>query len=222
MTVLVIVAHPDDEVLGAGGTIARHVARGEEVHTLFLTDGVGARGGTEAAATHRCAAARQAAAILGAKPPRFTGFQDNRLDGVDLLDVVQAVENMVAAVRPETIYTHHAGDLNIDHAVCHRAVLTACRPLPGSVVRRIYAMEVVSSTEWALPGAADCFFPNRFVDVSTTLQTKQRALGAYAEEMRSFPHPRSHQAVEALAHWRGAMAGVVAAEAFATVREIET
>ena len=121
---------------------------------------------------------------------------------------------MIETIRPRIVYTHHAGDLNIDHAICHRAVLTACRPMTGSTVRRIYAMEVPSSTEWASPNPSNAFVPSRFVDISSVLQTKRAALDAYAEEMRPFPHPRSFEAIEALAKWRGASAGLAAAVGF--------
>jgi LmbE family N-acetylglucosaminyl deacetylase len=219
--VLVIVAHPDDEVLGAGGTIARHAANGDEVHVAFLTDGVSARGHEAEKAQRRDAAAREVASILGTLPPRFLAFPDNRLDGVQLLDIVQAIERIVTETSPLVVYTHHAGDLNIDHRICQRAVLTACRPLPNSTVRRIYAMEVASSTEWMPPQETTAFVPTRFVDISLTWEKKSRALKAYAEEMRPFPHPRSHQSIEALARWRGASAGLHAAEAFVTIRDIE-
>jgi len=219
--ILVVVAHPDDEVLGAGGTLARHAAAGDQVYIAFLADGVGARGNDKAAAEHRATAARRAATILGAGKPHFLGFGDNRLDSVDLLDIIQAVERVVADSKPAIVYTHHAGDLNIDHGICHRAVLTACRPMPGSPVRAIYAMEVPSSTEWAAPSAGDAFLPSRFVDISAVQDIKRRALEAYAEEMRPFPHPRSFEAVEALAKWRGASAGLSAAEAFMVLRDIE-
>ena len=220
-TILAIVAHPDDEALGAGGTLARHAAKGDAVHILFLADGVGARGNDKAAAERRVKAARLAASALGARGPEFLGLPDNRLDRLDLLDIVQPIENVIRKIAPQTIYTHHAGDLNVDHEHCHRAVLTACRPLPGSPVRRIYAMEVASSTEWSSPNLGNAFMPTHFVDISDTLQAKRRALEAYGEEMRPFPHARSYEAVDALAAWRGASAGLRAAEAFMVVREIE-
>jgi LmbE family N-acetylglucosaminyl deacetylase len=219
--VLVVVAHPDDEVLGAGGTLARHARAGSKVHILFLADGVGARGADKAAAERRIAAARKAAACLGAQEPVFLGLPDNRLDSLDLLDVTQAIEGIIAKTDPAVVYTHHAGDLNIDHAICHRAVLTACRPLPGSNVRAIYAMEVASSTEWAAPSAVNAFQPSRFVDISAVQDLKRRALQAYVEEMRPYPHPRSFEAIEALVKWRGATAGLQAAEAFMVLREVE-
>jgi N-acetylneuraminate synthase len=212
--VLIVTAHPDDEVLGAGGTLARHAANGDKVHIVFLADGVRARGEDKAAVERRAQAARSAASRLGAKEPQFLGFPDNRLDRIDLLDITQAVERAIRAIGPSTVYTHHAGDLNIDHAICHRVVLTACRPLPGSEVRRIYAMEVPSSTEWASPAPHNAFVPTRFVDIAAVQEIKRRALEAYSEEMRPFPHPRSFEAIAALAKWRGATAGLAAAEAF--------
>jgi LmbE family N-acetylglucosaminyl deacetylase len=221
MSVLIAVAHPDDEVLGAGGTIARLARAGEAVHIVFLADGVGARGEDLAGAARRAEAARRAAQILGAAPPRFLTLPDNRLDSLSLLDVIKPLEAVLAEIRPDAVYTHHAGDLNIDHEICHRAVLTACRPMPGSFVRRIYAMEVASSTEWNTASSANAFLPTRFVDIAATLKAKRDALVAYAEEMRPFPHARSLEALEALARWRGASAGLEAAEAFAVVREVE-
>jgi LmbE family N-acetylglucosaminyl deacetylase len=217
--VLALVAHPDDEVLGVGGTLARHAAQGQNVYIAFLADGVGARSGDKAAAERRAAASRQAAKILGAHPPRFLGFEDQRLDAVELLDIVRKVEALIEEIQPVIVYTHHHGDLNLDHVICQRAVMTACRPLPGSPVRRIYAMEVASSTEWA-PG--EVFNPTRFVDVSSMMDIKRRALEAYAEEMRPFPHARSFDALDALARWRGSSVGLTAAEAFAVLREIES
>ena len=166
----------------------RHAQCGDEVHIAFLTDGVGARNDDRAAAARRAAAAKQAARVLGALEPHFLDFPDNRLDTVALLDIIRAVETVVRSTAPHTIYTHHAGDLNIDHVICHRAVMTACRPLSGTSVRRIFAMEVASSTEWA-PQGAGVFVPTRFVDIAATRAVKQRALASYEEEMRPFPHP---------------------------------
>jgi N-acetylglucosamine malate deacetylase 1 len=220
MSVLAIVAHADDEVLGAGGTLARLAHGGETVHILILADGVGARG-TTAGAEQRAAAARRAATCLGAHDPILLGLPDNRLDNLDLLDITQQIERVIDRMQPHDIYTHHAGDLNIDHAICHRAVLTACRPIPGRSIRRIFAMEVVSSTEWGAPSAQTAFLPSRFVDIAGFMKQKRAALEAYAEEMRPFPHARSYEAVEALAHWRGASAGMHAAEAFMVVRDLE-
>lgn len=220
-TVLVVVAHGDDEALGCGGTIAAHAARGDAVHLLVVADGVTSR----AADTDRAgreADTRAAAERLGiAARPEFLGFPDNRLDSVALLDVVQAVEAVVERVRPVVVYTHHGGDLNIDHAVVHRAVMTACRPLPGAPVRAIYGFEVPSSTEWSDPDLARPFVPQRFVGIGDHLQTKLEALACYGSEMRPFPHARSTEAVEALARLRGSQVGMPAAEAFTVLREVD-
>ena len=219
MTVLVIAAHPDDEALGCGGVLARHSGQGEEVHVLFLADGVTSRDEAgEAEAGARAAAAFEAAKALGAKPPRFAGMPDNKLDTVPLLDVIKAVEEALAETAPDVVYTHHGGDLNVDHRIAHQAVLTACRPQPRSPVRAIYAFEVPSSTEWN--DQPEVFIPNRFVDISATLDAKMKALACYAGEMRPFPHPRSVEAIEALARWRGASAGLEAAEAFHVIRRV--
>jgi len=223
MKVLVVAAHPDDEVLGCGATMARHAAAGDEVHVVILAQGITSRGkpGAKRALSRLGQAASKAAAVLGARPPVLEAFPDNRMDSVPLLDVVKVIEGHLARVAPRVIYTHHPCDLNVDHGVVHCALLTACRPLPGSQVERILCFEVPSSTEWRSPLATEAFAPNWFVDVSRTLHLKLKALEAYASEMRPFPHPRSLAAVEHLARWRGASAGFKAAEAFALARAVQ-
>ncbi len=222
--ILVVAAHPDDECLGPGGTIARHADDEDAVNVLILAEGATARDGKRDPAARSDelsdlrAAAAAAAEILGSEIPRFAGLPDNRLDGVDLLDVIKQVEAAVADVRPRIVYTHHAGDLNVDHKITHQAVITACRPLPGSPVKAIYAFETPSSTEWAF--AQNVFRPTRFVDISTQLSRKCSALACYRSEMRDFPHARSLEAVQALACLRGAAVGLEAAEAFEVIREI--
>jgi LmbE family N-acetylglucosaminyl deacetylase len=219
-TVVAIVAHPDDEVLGAGGTLARHAEEGDAVHAIFLTDGVGARGSDRVAAEARAKAARSAADILGIGNLEFLKFPDQRLDEIPLLDVVQKIEALLQKMRPSTIYTNHFGDLNADHQICHKAVMTACRPIPGSPVKKIYLFEVASSTEWQTI-TAGAFAPAKFVNIETTAEKKRKALQAYAEEMRAFPHARSLEALDALARWRGASVGFKAAEAFMVVRDLK-
>jgi LmbE family N-acetylglucosaminyl deacetylase len=224
-TVLVVAAHPDDEVLGCGGTIARHVAEGDRVHTVFFTDGIGARH-SEAGAQReseqvlRSESATAAAAILGTERPTYLGFPDNRLDSVDLLDLVQALETVSRPIRPTIIYTHWLGDLNIDHRCVYQSVITAFRPTEAETVRQIRSFEVVSSTEWGDRSVTAPFSPTSYVDVSSFLSTKLQAIEAYGQEMRPFPHPRSPTAIEALARWRGAESGLSAAEAFVHIREI--
>jgi LmbE family N-acetylglucosaminyl deacetylase len=216
--VLAVVAHPDDEVLGCGGTLALHARRGDDVQVLTLTDGVSSRGSQPDAARRRRAAAARAAETLGVKRMTHRDFPDNALDSIPLLDLVQAVESITQAFRPHVVYTHHAGDLNVDHARTHWAVLTACRPTAGDPLELLAACEVLSSTEWAGASPAAAFSPRLYVDISTVEAQKLDALGCYREEMRDYPHPRSGEAVRALAAYRGATAGYLAAEAYDVVR----
>lgn len=218
--ILVVAAHPDDEALGCGGTIARHAREGAAVHVVFMTDGVGARG-SSAGDRERQAAANAALKLLGAQPPVFLDFPDNQLDTVPFLAVVKKVEEAVSRTNPSIIYTHHSGDLNIDHQITQRAVMTACRPMPGSGVREIYGFEVLSSTEWAAPAQDGPFLPVRFVGIYAFLDQKLEALRCYAHEMREFPHSRSYETVKALAVLRGSNNGLRAAEAFTVLRIVE-
>ena len=125
----------------------------------------------------------------------------------------------MGTVRPDIVYTHHGGDLNVDHRIAHQAVLTAGRPLPGSAVRAIYAFESCSSTEWSSPAMGPPFVPQRFVAIDAWFERKLAALTCYAEELRPFPHARSLEAVAALARLRGAAAGLGLAEGFMVIRE---
>jgi len=219
--ILVVAAHPDDEILGCGATLARHAAAGDRVHVFILATGLTARGAVGKGALEALqAAARRAAQAVGAEAPDFAGFPDNRLDGMELLDIVKTIEAKVEALQPEIIYTHHGGDLNIDHRIACEAVATACRPLPGASMRAIYAFETLSSTEWAVASTHTAFRPNHFVDVNGHMAAKLAALEAYSSEMRPWPHARSVEAVQALAAFRGANVGCAAAEAFSVIREL--
>ncbi len=226
--VLVVAAHPDDEVLGCGATMAKHARRGDRVHVLILSEGITSRGGApDRSAFGRdlaelAAAARRANDVLGVHALELAQLPDNRMDAVDLLDIVRPVEERVLRIRPQIVYTHFGGDLNIDHVLTHRAVLTACRPLPGGGVDTMLFFEVPSSTDWYVGGQGGGFVPTWFEDVSETLDAKKRALEAYGGEMRPWPHARSLDAVEHLARWRGATVGLGAAEAFVLGRAVRT
>lgn len=216
--VLVVAAHADDEALGCGGTIARHVEAGDRVDVVFVADGVSSRPGSgDDDLARRLQATERAQQILGITKSRFLGLPDNRLDSVPLLDIVQSLEAVIAELKPSIVYTHHVGDLNVDHRVTHQAVMTACRPLPSATVREILAFEVLSSTDWGSSGG-DPFIPNYFVDVSSMMSLKLRALEAYSMEMREPPHSRSIVHVAGLAQHRGHCVGVDAAEAFMVIR----
>lgn len=216
----VICAHPDDEVLGCGGTMARLADSGHDVHVLVLGEGATSRDPLRQEENKSDeinmlrGAALAAAKILGVQGIVFGGFPDNRMDRVDLLDIVKDVERFLAEKQINTVLTHHGGDLNIDHQIVHRAVITACRPLPGTLIHTLLCFEVPSSTEWSVSSIARPFHPNWYEDVEHTLERKLQALRCYEAEMRAWPHPRSYRGIEALAHWRGASAGKHAAEAF--------
>ena len=220
--VLILAAHPDDEVLGCGGTIARLADQGAEVTIAILGEGITSRLATrEKARASELKALEQtskdAARFLGAADVRFFGLPDNRFDSVPLLDIVKIVEGLVEEVRPVTVFTQHGGDLNVDHQLTFRAAMTAMRPRAASRVKNLYAFEVASSTEWAFGKFAPVFSPDVFVDVSRTLGRKLEAMAIYEGEARIFPHPRSARALTAQAEKWGATSGLPAAEAFETV-----
>ncbi len=225
-TVAVIAAHPDDEVLGCGGVMAKHGRAGDAVHVLILAEGMTSRaerrdrGLFDEELSALADVAKEANSILGVASLRLLDFADNRMDSVDLLDVVKVVEDFISGLQPDIVYTHHGGDLNVDHRVVHDAVVTACRPMPGKSFVTLLFFEVPSSTEWRTPGAALPFVPNWFEDISETVALKMEALGVYASEMRPWPHARSVKALESLAAWRGATVGVEAAEAFVLGRYV--
>ena len=219
---LVVAAHPDDDVLGCGGAMARHARDGERVAVMFLSDGVTSRPGRDVPAElgRRRDAAQRAAGILGVDEVTFGELPDNRMDTVALLDIVRAVEERLDAVRPSIVYTHSPIDLNIDHRLTHEAVMTACRPQGKHPVRTVLSFQVPSSTHWRSPSSSEAFTPNWFVDISDVVETRLEALRAYIEELRPWPHPRAIEAIEALARWHGAGIGVDAAEAFVLERHL--
>ncbi len=222
--VLVIAAHADDEILGCGGTMARHAQTGAEVAALFMTNGVGSRDSVgQEEIDRRNHAMRSALSLVGVTKCVAFDFPDNGLDRVSLLEVVKSIEGFVSDWgMPDIVYTHHPGDLNVDHQLSHRAALTCFRPQPNTQgnVCEILSFEVLSSTGWYGISAAEAFRPNYFVDVTDTLDSKLRALRAYNEEMRQWPHARSLKSAEHLARTRGSMMGLEAAEAFVVERII--
>lgn len=225
MKALVVSAHPDDEVLGCGGTISRLAHDGHDVYITILGEGITSRYQQREDADADLIEAlhsrsRQVAEMLGAKDLFLYNLPDNRFDTVPLLDVVKIIEDLIGELEPDVIYTHHNGDLNIDHVITHRAVLTATRPMTHYPVREIYAFEVLSSTEWAFQCFKPAFRPNVFMDISDTLEIKIQALALYESEVRDFPHPRSSKALEAIAHRWGSVVGCEAAEAFELIRAI--
>ena len=224
--ILVIAAHPDDEVLGCGGTIARSALEGRPIHIAILGEGLTSRQpnredsdskGVDALAQN----ATDVGAFLGAAAVHQFRYPDNRFDQVPLLDVVKTIEALIDEIRPSEVFTQHGGDLNIDHVVTFRATMTATRPVVDSPVRALYAYEVPSSSEWAFAKFDPRFEPNSFVDITSTLDRKVQAMEMYATESRVFPHPRSPEALAAIARKWGSTVGVDAAEAFQQIWKLE-
>lgn len=223
-TILVIAAHPDDEVLGCGASIAKWAAAGDTVHIIIMAEGATSRSqernsnalNEELALLEK--AAQSAGIILGAASVKLLNFPDNRMDSLDRLDVIKAIEFEIENLKPDTVVTHHCGDVNIDHRITHEAVITACRPQPGHSVRLLLAFEVVSSTEWQPAPSNTPFQPNWFEDVTETFVHKINALQPYNEEMREWPHPRSIKNIEYLAKYRGSSVGCEFAESFMLLR----
>lgn len=221
---LIITAHPDDEVLGCGGTMARFASEGDDVFCLILGEGVTSRDESRNVGLRKNEmeelqdTARRANALLGVKDSFFGTFPDNRFDSVDLLDIIKVVEKHVEMIQPQWVFTHHGNDLNIDHQLTFQAVQTACRPLPGTSVKGLFSFPILSSTEWNFDSE---FRPNYYVDIDKFLDTKLDAMRIYESELRDWPHPRSLRAIENNVRLHGAHVGKSAVEAFRIVRLIE-
>lgn len=222
--ILVVAAHPDDEVLGCGGSIPRWVAAGAEVFILILGEGITSRPGSEEdrslLALHH-ERARKAGALLGAREVLIESLPDQKFDTVPLLEITQRIEAVIAKIRPTVVYTQHGGDLNRDHVETYRAVLTATRPMAGKPVRAVYAYPVASSSEWAFGSFAPHFQPDTFSEITGTIETKISAMQIYESETRSFPHPRSPEALRATAQYWGSHVGLAAVEPFQRIWSIE-
>jgi N-acetylglucosamine malate deacetylase 1 len=226
--VLVVAAHPDDEMLGCGASIAQHALDADEVHVLILGEGLTSRrvprdqDRSPVKVSDLANCAKKANDLLGVSSLQLKGLPDNRLDSIQLLEIIQLIEESIDRLQPEIVYTHYSDELNIDHRRVHEAVVTACRPVPQSCVKTLLFFEIPSSTEWQTSGSSKGFMPNWFNDVSFTLEKKLLALACYESEIRPWPHPRSIKGVEHLARWRGATVGVEAAEAFVLGRAVRS
>ena len=224
--ILIVAAHPDDEVLGCGGTMARLANEGNNVYSLMLGEGVTSRdqkrdpGKRNRELEELKKQLKKANKLLGVKKCFVFDFPDNRFDTVALLDIIKTVEKVKKEVKPDKVFTHHHGDLNIDHRITLEAVMTAFRSVKGEKARELYSFEIPSSTEWNTPSPATYFMPNYFVDISGQLQQKKEAMKQYRTELKKYPHPRSLKAIEISARNRGIQTGLEAAEAFEVIRAI--
>lgn len=222
--VLVIAAHPDDELLGEGGTIRKLSNEGVCCRAVIVGEGITSRAQKRVDVDFNELEelkkdARAAAEKVGYQSIDFCGLPDNRLDSMDLLDVIKVIIPYIEKYKPDTIFTHHHGDLNIDHRMVCEAVLTACRPVGEYEVERIFAFETPSSTEWNYTYEKP-FIPNVFFDVSDTVEAKIKGMVCYRSESAVYPHPRSPEALRALAEYRGSNVGMKKAEAFICMREV--
>lgn len=216
--IAVIGAHPDDELLGAGGTLALHARAGDEVHAIIVADGAGSRYPAGLADTLE-KQARRAAEVIGFASVGFLALPDQRLDTVPLIELTQRLEAMFDDIGPSIVYTHFPEDVNDDHRVVARCAWIACRPYRRHL-RKFAAFETPSSTEWAWPLPGTSLAPNLFVDVTDAIDVKIAAMECYETELREYPHPRSARALrERAAHW-GSHIGRLAAEPFRVLREV--
>jgi LmbE family N-acetylglucosaminyl deacetylase len=214
VNVLVVAAHPDDEILGVGGTLRKHAMDGAAVEALIMCEGAGVRYPEDHNAVVEAQTDR-AAGILGISQVHRARLPDQRLETLPLTEVASAVETVMGSLVPDIVYTHFGGDVNYDHHIVFRAVQVATRPYAAPSVAELLVFETPSSTEW---GAG--FEPDVFVDISETLDEKLEAFACYESEIRPAPHPRSPEALRALAEARGSVIGAQAAEAFRLIRSI--
>ena len=225
--ILVVAAHPDDEILGCGATIIEHVRKKDKVGILIASEGVTSRDEVRDSKKRKkeikdlFSISKQIAKKIGVSFIQSLSLPDNRLDGENLLDVIKKVEKVINRFKPDIIYTHHPNDLNIDHSLVNKAVLTAVRPIPKQTVKKIYAFEILSSTNWSKSSKNTTFIPNYFNEITNSLSLKIKYLKMYKNEIRKWPHARSTKALKSLAFYRGSTVGVNAAEAFELLREIK-
>jgi len=220
--ILVVAAHPDDEVLGCGGTLAKHISLGDYVKIVFLSDGETSRNKTKKNSINlRKKNAINSLKILGVKKQNiiFNTLPDNALDSVPLIKVVKILENIKISFKPNIIYTHFGNDLNVDHKAAYNATLVAFRPQPNENVKKIFCFEILSSTDWSGSNSLS-FSPNYFVNIEKFYNKKIRAIKAYKTEIKKEPHTRSLKNIENLCGYRGMTCGIKYAEAFVIERMI--
>lgn len=222
--ILIVAAHPDDEVLGCFGTAARLIQEGHEAYTLILGEGKTSRDEERRPDNRKDdiailnAEIKEANHVIGIRKVFVESFPDNRFDSVDLLDIIKIISKVKEKVQPDIIFTHYEYDLNIDHQITYKAVITATRPMKNECVKEIYSFEILSSTEWNYPLS---FAPDTFYDIDATLSLKKEAMRKYKSELCDYPHPRSLENIDINAKYQGMRVGKKAVEAFKSVRVIK-
>tara|TARA_B100000900_G_C20567840_1_gene711913 strand:+ start:1213 stop:1884 length:672 start_codon:yes stop_codon:yes gene_type:complete len=218
--ILIVAAHPDDEVLGCGGTISK-LKDNNNINLIFMTNGVSARGIKRSKEIkQRKNSALKLCKYLSISKPVFFNFPDNQMDKIPLLKIVKKIENQINIYKPTTIFTHYSHCLNVDHKITFNAVITACRPTSKQTVKKILSFEIPSSTDWALFKGKQ-FQPNYYIDITKNLRHKIEQLKFYKKELRKYPHSRSIKGIKSLAGVRGVSCGVKYAEAFYLNRLIQ-
>lgn len=222
--ILIVAAHPDDEVLGCFGTVARLIEEEYEAYTLILGEGKTSRDKNRSVENKQGeievlnSEIKRANDVIGIKKVFVESFPDNRFDSVDLLDIVKVISKVKDEIKPDIIFTHFENDLNIDHRITYQAVLTATRPMEDECVKEIYSFEILSSTEWNYPLS---FSPDTYFDISDTMNLKIEAMKEYKSELCQYPHPRSLEGIELNAKYQGMRIGKKYVEAFKIVRQIK-
>jgi len=221
--ILIIASHPDDEVLGCFGTVARLIKEGYEAYTLILGEGKTSRDEQRIVENKKDeievlnTEIQNANDIIGIKKVFIESFPDNRFDSVDLLDIVKVVSKVKDEIQPDIIFTHFENDLNIDHRITYQAVITATRPMENECVKEIYSFEILSSTEWNYPLS---FSPDTYFDISDTINLKLDAMKEYKSELCKYPHPRSLEGIKLNSKYQGMRVGKKYVEAFKTIRKL--
>ncbi|MCJ8327821.1 MAG: PIG-L family deacetylase [Campylobacterales bacterium] len=222
--ILIVAAHPDDEVLGCFGSVAKLIKEGYEAYTLILGEGKTSRDKTRQVYTKKDeikelnVEIQKANDIIGIKKVFIESFPDNRFDSVDLIDIIKVISKVKEEIKPDIIFTHYEHDLNIDHQITYKAVITATRPMSDECVKEIYSFEVLSSTEWNYPLS---FSPDTFFDITSTIDLKIEAMKEYRSELCEYPHPRSLEGINLNSKYQGMRVGKKNVEAFKTIRVIK-
>lgn len=223
--ILVIAAHPDDEVLGMGGTIAKFASEGKEVHLLIVTDGSTSQyrgtSNLQAILDKKKIETEDCATVLGFKSVSYGNLPDMKLDAIPHIQINQVIEKCIDKIKPNTVFTHFWGDVNVDHQNVYRSTLVAVRPVMGQVVKRLYCYQVPSSTEWTPCNPNTMFVPNVFIDIEKYANQKYEAFSQYSTELREYPHPRSVRYLRETDIANGLKVGLKSAEQFMLLRQID-
>ena len=220
MNVLVIAPHPDDEIIGVGGTIAKRVMEGHNVYVCVVTKGTEPLFSAELVEQGRSECI-QADRILGVKNTIFLDYPAVMLEAVPRYKINDAILNVIKNIMPEEVYIPHRGDLQLDHKMVVDAAMVALRPKYEYTPKRIYAYETLSETGWDIPNVTNDFIPTVYEDISETIECKIKAMNFFQSQLFKYPSARSLEAIRALANFRGATVSLNAAEAFMLIREIK-